>query len=342
MGRILKRRKTMSIKPEEFDMPVASFNEHPMKLGLFTDGLADMPFERMLDEAVKMGIKVLEFGTGGYSCAPHLNMGKLLESANARKEFMNAIESRGLEICALNCSANAIGPGERWASHAPDVMNTFRLAELLGIKHIVAQSGLPAGSPTDTALNWVLHTYPPEMLDVLKYQWDVTIKFWSKAADLAKTCGVETIALEEHPMNMVFNYETLMHLRNAVGPIIGLNLDPSHMFFMGGDPILMARKLCEAKAVYHVHGKDTRINDHIKGTEYFELGPYNGPAAKRVWNYVAVGYGHDQLWWKEFFATLAAGDYHGPVCIEVEDPLMPNNLIAIQKSAKFLQETMLS
>lgn len=332
----------MSIDPKDFDMPTSSFNPNPMKLGLFTDGLPEMPFEQVLDEAVKMGIEVLEIATGGYSCAPHLDMEKLLKSADARKEYLNAIESRGLKICALNCSANAIGPGERWASHAPDVMNTFRLAELLGVEHIVAQSGLPAGAPGDTTLNWVTHTYPPEMQDILKYQWDVTIEFWTDAAALAKSCGVKTIALENHPMNMVFNYSTLMRLRNAVGDIIGLNLDPSHLFFMDGDPIMLARKLCEEKAVYHVHGKDSRINPHIKGLECMELGAYNGIAVNRSWNYVAVGYGHDHLWWKEFFATLAQGDYHGPVSIEVEDPLMPNNLVAIQKSAKFLKETMLS
>ena len=185
----------MSIDPKDFDMPVASFNPNPMKLGLFTDGLPNMKFEEVLDAAVEMGIEVLELGTGGYSCAPPLDMKKLLESAQARKEYLNAIESRGLKIAALNCSANAIGPGERWKSHAPDVMNTFRLAELLGVKHIVSQSGLPAGSPTDTTLNWVLHTYPPEMEDVLKYQWEVTIEFWSKAAELAKSCGYAPLML---------------------------------------------------------------------------------------------------------------------------------------------------
>ena len=42
----------------------------------------------------------------------------LLHSALARKDFLNAIESRGLELYALNCSANAIDPDERTASHA--------------------------------------------------------------------------------------------------------------------------------------------------------------------------------------------------------------------------------
>lgn len=332
----------MSSNQDEFDMPVASFNPNPMKLGLFTDGLPKMSFDEVLDEAVKMGIEVLEIATGGYSAAPHLDMAKLLASDEARHDYLAKIEDHGLSICALNCSANPVGPGERWKTHAPDVMNTFRLAEKLGVKHIVAQSGLPAGAPGETTLNWVVHTFPPEMQDVLKYQWEVTIDFWRKAAHVAKECGVETIALENHPMNMVFNASTLLKLRDAVGDIIGLNLDPSHLFFLGGDPILIARELCEKHAIYHVHGKDTRINPYNKGMNCFELGAYNGIAKNRAWNYVAVGYGHDQLWWKTFFGTLAAGDYHGPVSIEVEDPLMPNNLVAIQKSARFLKETMLS
>lgn len=322
-------------------MPVASFNPDPMRLSLFTDGLPDMPFEMMLDEAAKMGIEELEIGTGGYSFAPHCDMQLLLKSNDARKEYIRAIESRGLKLGTLNCSANALGPGEKWKSHGPDVMDTMRLAGVLGVKHIVAQSGLPAGSPGDTTLNWVTHTFPPEMLDVLKYQWEVTIDFWTEAAALARENGVETIAFENHPMNMVFNVDTLLHLRSAVGDIIGMNFDPSHMFFMGGDPLMIARKLTELGCVYHVHAKDTRINEEIKGLQALELGPYNGPAAKRCWNYVAVGYGHDHLWWKTFFGILAAGDYHGPVSIEVEDPMMPDNLVAIRKSAAFLHETML-
>jgi sugar phosphate isomerase/epimerase len=54
-----------------------------------------------------------------------------------------------------------------------------------------------------------------------------------------------------------------------------------------------------------------------------------------------VGYGHDHLWWKEFFGNLVAGGYAGPVSIEVEDPLMPDNSVAIKKSAEFLLDTML-
>ncbi len=35
----------------------------------------------------------------------------------------------------------------------------------------------------------------------------------------------------------------------------------------------------------------------------------------------------------DLLRSSGRGDYHGSVSIEVEDPLMPNNLVAIQKSA---------
>lgn len=62
---------------------------------------------------------------------------------------------------------------------------------------------------------------------------------------------------------MVYNPETLFRLRDAVGPIVGLNLDPSHLIWMGADPILAARELGEA--IHHVHGKDVRLERHLSG-----------------------------------------------------------------------------
>ena len=59
-------------------------------------------------------------------------------------------------------------------------------------------------------------------------------------------------------MQLVYNPETLLRLREAVGPMIGMNLDPSHLFWMGGDPIEAARVLGEHGAIYHIHGKDSR------------------------------------------------------------------------------------
>ena len=53
---------------------------------------------------------------------------------------------------------------------------------------------------------------------------------------LAKECGVERVALELHGSQCVYNVPSLLKLRTAIGPVVGTNLDPSHLFWMGADP----------------------------------------------------------------------------------------------------------
>lgn len=77
------------------------------------------------------------------------------------------------------------------------------------------------------------------------------------ANESADTCGVERFALENFSAMLVWNPETLFRLRAAVGPMVGLNLDPSHLIWMGADPIAVARAL--GPAIHHVHGKDVRL-----------------------------------------------------------------------------------
>ena len=61
-----------------------------------TDSLGKLSFEEMLDTAAMLGIETLEIPTGGYSNAPHMDIDRLLESRQAREDYMRAIESRGL------------------------------------------------------------------------------------------------------------------------------------------------------------------------------------------------------------------------------------------------------
>ncbi|MDY3022034.1 MAG: hypothetical protein SOS50_07675 [Oliverpabstia sp.] len=49
---------------------------------------------------------------------------------------------------------------------------------------------------------------------------------------------------------MVWSAETLLKLRNATDPMIGINLDPSHRIVLGADPIAAARAL--KGCIFHV------------------------------------------------------------------------------------------
>ena len=313
-----------------------------MHLSLMTDSLGKLSFEEMLDTAAMIGIETREIPTGGYSNAPHMDIDRLLESKEARENYMKAIESRGLKLEVLNCNGNQLSPDAQGEKDAALVEKTFRLAELLGVEKIAMMSGLPGGGPEAKYSNWVICCWPPVMLEMLDYQWnEVGIPYWEKTARLAESHGIKKIALEVHPTQIVYNVPTLLRLRKAIGPVIGANLDPSHLFFMGMDPIEAAKALGAEQAIHHVHAKDTHIEKDVKDLNgCHETAAYlSNPAYERSWTYCALGYGHDVFWWKRYLMTLLQFGYDGPLSLEIEDVVMPS-VIATAKSADLLKEAM--
>lgn len=306
-----------------------------MKLAIKTCTL-DMSFDDMLRFCRDQGIRALEIGTGNWSGAPHIDLDTVVSDDAARDEWYGKIREAGLELCALNCSGNPLAYEHDW-----DVtMKTFELAGKLGVKTIVMMSGLPAGCPGDKTPVWVTTSWPPEVADVLRYQWeDVAIPKWRELVSIAKSHGIERIALENHAQQLVYNPETCLRLRNAVDPMIGMNLDPSHLFWMGGDPIEAARVLGETGALYYVHGKDARLERRYVGPNgVLDTKPID-QFAGRAWNYVAVGCGHDALWWKEFISVLRMCGYDDVISLEMEDLTM-SMLDGHLASLKVLREAM--
>jgi len=294
-----------------------------MRLSLCTDCLGDLPFERMLDKASELGVRGVEMTVGGWSSAPHLRADELLADAGKRRAVLGALEARGLEIAALNVSGNPLDPGELGARHRADTDKTLELAGLLGVKKIVMMSGLPPASPEDRVPNWITYTvsWPATLKDRLDYQWnEVAIPYWRKLVAKAEACGVERFALENFSAMLVWNPATLFRLRAAVGPMVGLNLDPSHLIWMGADPIAAARAL--GGAIHHVHGKDVRLErGPVDVNGVLETRPVED-VAERAWNYVAVGCGQDLQWWKEFFSVVRMTGYDDWVSLEMEDLTM--------------------
>jgi sugar phosphate isomerase/epimerase len=277
----------------------------------------------MLDKVADMDIHYVEMTTGGWSPAPHIKIDKLLENDLARERFQLALKKRDIELCVLNCSGNPLDPGKLDEEHRAVTEKTMKLAKLLGVKKVVMMSGLPAASPEDKIPNWITYTvsWPESLQAVLNYQWnEVAIPYWKKLVKTAEECGVEKIALENFSSQLVYNPETLFKLRNAVGPMIGLNLDPSHLMWMGADPIASARAL--GNAIYHVHGKDVRMERGMVDVNGLLETKAVTDVANRAWNYVAVGCGKDLQWWKEFFSAVKMMGYDGPVSLEMEDLTM--------------------
>jgi sugar phosphate isomerase/epimerase len=306
-----------------------------MRIGLVTDSLGDMPLDQMMATAAELGIETLEFCCGNWSNAPHINAAALVESAQARQAFMDRLHDHGLGMSALNCSGNPLHPGESGRKHRDVTSLTIRLAGLLGVPRVVLMSGCPGG-PGDANANWVTTAWPPEAARVLQWQWDeMVIPYWRGLVAEAQAAGVSKLCIELHGQQNVYNVETLFRLRNAIGPTVGANFDPSHLFWMGADPLAATRALGDA--IYHVHAKDTRIDPITSGiNSRIDTKPADR-LRERSWSYVTLGYGNDMHWWKELCSLLRLAGYDDVLSIEHEDLSMPP-LDGVRKSVALLRE----
>jgi len=293
-----------------------------MKIGLFTDGLAHLPFDEALAKSARLGVEAVEIGTGNFSPAPHCHLDGLLAGSAARQEFLGAIASHGLTLAALNCSGNPIHPNPDIACKAAEVTRkTLQLAGLLGVQTVVCMTGCPGTPGGDRYPNWVVASWPEDFLELLEWQWrERVIPFWSEMAALAQSEGVPRLCFELHPGMCAYNVTSFNRLRNAIGPIIHANLDPSHFFFQGMDPLAVIRAL--GTAIGYVHAKDARVDPRnlaVQGALDLQPGK---PVRDLVWVYRTLGYGHGTQFWADFASALRSVGYDGVLSIEHEDPLM--------------------
>jgi sugar phosphate isomerase/epimerase len=112
----------------------------------------------------------------------------------------------------------------------------------------------------------------------------------------------------------------MLRIREAVGPEIGANLDPSHLVWQGMDVSTVIRALGDA--IFHFHAKDTKIDPaNTAKTGVLDTKSY-GDEINRAWVFRSVGYGHDELWWKDIISNLRMVGYDYAISIEHEDSLM--------------------
>lgn len=308
-----------------------------MRIGVFTALFGNLSFEEALDKAVAAGVTAVEIGAGGYPGSPHCPVDELLASESKRTEYMEAITSRGLILSALSIHNNPVHPNKDTAEEADTVFRkAVRLAQLLEIPVINTFSGLPAGAPGDSMPNWVTCPWPPHFLEILDYQWNkVTIPYWKEAAKFAEDRDVK-VAFEMHPGMLVYNVETMLKLRDAVGPVLGCNFDPSHLFWNGVDPVAAIRKLGDA--IFHVHGKDCYVDElNIAVNGCNDNKPYD-QIIDRAWTFRSIGYGHDAQMWKDIISALRLVGYDYVISIEHEDALMSTDE-GLAKGVAMLQET---
>ena len=311
-----------------------------MKLGVFTVLFSGSPFEEALDRIAGAGVECVEIGTGSYPGDAHCKPDELLADDAKLRAFADAVTSRGLEISALSCHGNPLHPQREVADAAHDVYRrTVELAQRLGVERVNLFSGCPGDSDSARYPNWVTCAWPNEYGELLEWQWSTkVIPYWAEEAAFAADHGVR-LGFEMHPGFVVYNPATLLRLREACGPAVGANLDPSHLFWQGIDIESAIAVLGAAGAIHHTHAKDTAIhprNAAVNGV--LDTTPL-AEVTRRSWIFRTVGYGHGELEWRRILSALRLAGYDDVLSIEHEDALLSIDE-GFEKGVAFLRGVM--
>ncbi len=261
-----------------------------MKLGLLISLYRTEPLDEVLAKAKAKGIEAVEIAAGGYGGNEHCNPAELLADEDKFLEFKHTIDKHGLPISAFSVHGNPVHPNKEIAAKFhEDYVNCVLLAEKMGVDTLTLFSGCPGGCAEDKTPNWATCPWPEGFLAVLDYQWnEVLIPYWKEAGAFAEAHGVTKLAFEMHPGFTVYNPETLLKLRKAVGPVIGCNFDPSHIIWQGMDPVAAIREL--EGAIYHCHAKDTKVDKYNTAKNGVLDTKHYGDEIHRSWVFRSVGY----------------------------------------------------
>jgi len=292
-----------------------------MQIGIFDPVFSHLTMDQMLAEFKQYPeVTAIEIGCGGWPGETHIDVDALLDSADAAAEYRKRLADSGLTISALSCHNNPVHPQEGIANRDRAILErTLRLAERLEVPVVIGFSGCPGGAPGDSLPNWITSPWPPEYLQALEWQWEEKlIPYWRGMEKKASSAGIR-IALEAHPGFCVYNPESLLRLRAATGPALGMNFDPSHFWWQGIDiPTAIANV---GDAIFHVHAKDVVLNpNQIRANGVLDTKTYSR-MNERSWLFRSVGWGHSELDWKSIVSALRLAGYDYVMSIEHEDAL---------------------
>ena len=228
------------------------------------------------------------------------------------------VADRGLSIAALNAAGMPLHP--RVGGRARRLIRrTIELANLLDVRTVISMSGTGGDGPAASTVNWVSFPWPEESVALRERQWQAAVGLWRDLAGYAASRGID----RDWPWSFTLciwctTCRPLARLHDAVGPVIAANVDPSHLFWQGMDPVAVVRALGES--VGHVHVKDTQlIADELATAGVLDGRPL-GAQGPRAWMHRTVGRGHDRDTWTSFFQALRDVGYTGALSLENEDP----------------------
>lgn len=297
-----------------------------MKVGFLTACLPNAPLESLIEFAHGEGFQTLEVAvwpivnTRDYS-------GSSIDVANltpAEGDRINRLfEDRGMEISAFAYYDNNLHQDKDLRAHYhAHLRKVIDAAQTMG----VAQVGTFVGRDVTRSIPDNLDEFERVFPALVQYAEDRNVQL------MIENCPMEGWHPEGHPGQIAYSPEVWAEMfRRIPSKNFGLNLDPSHLYWLGIDYLAVVSEFRDR--LFHVHAKDTEILPGLK--RYGIYGKQVGKASgwdSGWWRYRLPGLG--EIDWKRFIATLSENGYDGPISIEHEDPVWEGSEEKVKRGLK--------
>ncbi|HEV2473187.1 MAG TPA: sugar phosphate isomerase/epimerase, partial [Chthonomonadales bacterium] len=277
----------MCCLPSVSPSPEIIYLEVTMYVGILTGPFGSEPLENVAAFAGEYGFGGLEIATGPGS--KHIDTNSFTpERAQAVRDLM---EKRALQISSLACYINMTdGDAGRRQANIQTLRSAIDAASALDVEVVCTMAGMPYGGKNRYKVieEDCAEVFPP----ILEYAAGKGIK----------------LAFENWTAT---NIQHLGHWKRIFEVLpqtnVGLNFDPSHLYWQDIDYIKAVEKF--ADRIFHSHAKDTEVNDSKRS--------WIGNQDSGWWRYVIPGFGRIQ--WGEYIAALRRNGYNGVLSIEHED-----------------------
>ncbi|HEY6906009.1 MAG TPA: sugar phosphate isomerase/epimerase [Ignavibacteriaceae bacterium] len=284
-----------------------------MKLGFLTACLPNESLDALVKFASEQGFKTLELAAWPVDSSRDYKA-RQIDAAKFNKSEAEKVKDlfakHKMEISAMAYYDNNLHPEleqrKIYLKHLKKVIDT---AQLLGVELV----GTFVGSRPDKTPNENIKEIGKVFGDLLKYADDRGVKI------MIENCPMDNWMQFGLPGNYAYSPELWDALFNELpNENFGLNMDPSHLYWLGIDYIKAAEDYAEK--IFHAHAKDTEIlieGEYKYGLFGRQIDPV--PWKSGWWRYRMPGLG--EINWQKFISVLQEHGYDYVLSIEHEDPV---------------------
>lgn len=281
-----------------------------MKLGMLTACLPGQPLAEIAEWAAGAGYEALEVATwprtGGRDFeAAHLPVADFdgAEAERTRELF----DHNGLELSALAYYENNLHPDPARRKEIRDhLAGVIDVAAALDVPYVGTFVGRDWTRPVAENLAEAERVFP----EIVDYAGERDVRI------IVENCVMEGWHPDGYPGNLAYSPE-LWEWMFSLG--LYLNFDPSHLVWMGIDPVRAVRPYVDR--IPHAQAKDIQLFPELRDRYGFPGKAVRRPDPWDVgwWRYRVPGRG--DVDWGRLVDVLYEGGFDGVLSVEHEDPV---------------------